>query len=81
MSAPRIRARSGAAITHDSRTVTQATSEPRNASGVIASATAAGTMPPVLFTEACISITSSRLPFVFQYSQAIATDRAVTCSR
>ena len=52
----------------------KATNEPWKDSGSVACGTAAGTMPVVLFTEACISITRSRLPSVFQYSQAIATD-------
>ena len=47
-------------------TVTQATSVPSNDMGATALGRAAGTMPVVLFTEACISMTSSRLPSVFQ---------------
>ena len=35
----------------------------------------------VLLTAACINIVSSRLPFVRQYSHAIATESAVTASR
>src|SRR5258708_22271734 len=35
-------------------------------------------MPIVWFTAECINIVSSRLPLVCVYSQAIATDRAVT---
>jgi hypothetical protein len=61
--------------------VVHATKEPRTANGSAASGNAAGTTFVVLFTEACITMTSSRLPALLQYSQAIATDSAVTWSR
>jgi hypothetical protein len=46
--------------------------------GAIAPSTAAGTMPVVLFTEACMSITRSRLLSVLQYNQASAIYNPVT---
>src|SRR5262249_797791 len=79
--ASRMRTKSGIATSHDTPTVAHAMKEPSNDMGATAFGAAAGTMPVVLFTEACINITSSRLPPDFQYTQDIATDSAVTCSR
>src|SRR5205085_8108701 len=38
------------------------------------------TMPAELLIEACINIVMKRLPFVRQYSHAIATETAVTAA-
>src|SRR3989442_15572440 len=62
-------------------TVIQATSEWLSAHGFVALGSAEGTISFVLFTAACMSMTGSRLPRVWAYSQAIATDSAVTCKR
>jgi len=61
--------------------VSQATSEVLSAKGFVAPGTAYGTMSLVLLTAACSNMTSSRLPWVRQYSHVAATDSAVTCSR
>jgi hypothetical protein len=54
---------------------------PKTPNGSVAPAVAEGTIPIVLFTDACISIVTNRLPPVRQYSQAMATDIAVVPSR
>jgi hypothetical protein len=61
--------------------VIQAMDEAFNDIEFVASFNAEGTMSFVLFIAACKIITSNKLPFVFQKSHAIATDKAVTCIR
>src|SRR5690242_13867045 len=77
----RIRTRNQAAAIHRNTTVSQPTSEVLSAKGLVAPGTIEGTMSLVLLTAACISMTSSRLPWVRQYSHAAATESAVTCRR
>ena len=70
-----------AAISHDTAVVAQAIVDAANDSGSAAPGTVAGTIPPVLLIDACITMTSSKLPPLFQYNHAIITEIAVTCSR
>ena len=53
-------------MTVDTATVLQATVEPSNDIGLTGYGREPGTIPVVLLTEACINITSMRLPLVFQ---------------
>jgi len=53
-------------MTQATATVAQPTNEPWNDMESVAVGRAAGTMPVVLFTAACMIMTSRRLPFVFQ---------------
>src|SRR5260370_21040627 len=65
-------------MTHKNPTVSKYGSEALRSKGFVAFGSASGTMPIAWFTAECINIVSSRLPLVCVYSQAIATDRAVT---
>src|SRR5260370_28548838 len=67
-------------MNHKNATSSKYGSEPLSTKGFVAFGSASGTMPIVWFTAECINIVSSRLPLVCAYSQAIATDRAVSPS-
>ena len=76
----RIANRKNKAPIHRSATVPQATSDARTANTSVDVETGVGTKFRLL-TAACITIVSSRLPRVRQYSHAIATESAVTLNR
>src|SRR5262245_56873557 len=63
---PRIPTRKYAAQIHKSATVSHATRDEFREKAFVAAETADGTISLVLLTAACISIVSSRLPFVRQ---------------
>src|SRR5262249_60438066 len=75
----RICTRKYAAQTHSTATVSQPTSEAPSPNVFVPPSTGDGTMSLELFTAACSSMVSNRLPSVFAYSHATATDIAVTC--
>src|SRR5262245_13731484 len=75
--APRMATRKYTAGIHSSATVPHATNDAPIASGSLDDPAGVWTRF-VLFTAACITIVSSRLPRVRQYNQARATDSAVT---
>ena len=72
-----MRARSTADTAQAIATIAHAAVDAVHAHGSLAPGAVTRTMPDVLFTDACMNITSSRLP-VREMAQAMATDIAVT---